>query len=98
MDIKTIDIRANKSKSHLPVKTRAYIFIENEDIISNLTNRKQRPYTSYRKEIMPKVLEALKLPVDTKIKWSQYAGCTSCPCSPGFIIEGSYSQEVYVKI
>ena len=69
MDIKKINIRDKKSKSHFPVKTRAYIFIQDESIVANLMNRKDRPYTAYRKEVMPKILEALELSSDTKIRW-----------------------------
>lgn len=98
MEIKKIDIREKNNQTHIQVKTRVYIFIKDENILANIENRKNRPYSTYRKEVMPKVLEALKLPVDTKIKWSQYAGCTSCPCSPGFIIEGDHSKEVFVSI
>ena len=66
-------------------KTRIYIWLEDESIMDNFINRHSRPYTMYRKQILPKVFKELGWPLDTKVKWSQYAGCT-CPCSPGFII------------
>ncbi len=32
---------------------------------------------------------------DLKIKWSRYAGCTMCPCSPGWIV---YSSKLFDKV
>ena len=77
-------------------KSRVYIFPKGENLVENLINRRTRPYTEYRKQVMPDVLEAMGLARDTKVKWSQYAGC-SCPCSPGFIVPG-WNQEVFVDV
>ena len=77
-------------------KSRVYIFPKGENLVENLINRRTRPYTEYRKQVMPDVLEAMGLPRDTKVKWSRYAGC-SCPCSPGFIVPG-YGKEVFVEV
>ena len=86
-----IDVRRSSGK-----RSRVYIFPKGESLIENLMNRKGRPYNEYRKQVMPDVLEAMGLPRDTKVKWSQYAGC-SCPCSPGFIVPG-WNQEVFVDV
>ena len=86
-----IDIREKWSG-----KNRVYIFPKGESLLENLMNRKGRPYNEYRKHVMPDVLEAMGLPRHTKVKWSQYAGC-SCPCSPGFIVPG-YGKEVFVDV
>ena len=77
--------------------TRIHVFLEGETIIQNLENRHQRPYTVYKKEILPSVLRQMGLPADTKARWSQKAGC-SCGCSPAFIIEGNYGKTVYVTV
>lgn len=74
-------------------RPRIYVFPKGETLIENLRNRKSRPYTSYKKEVLPKLLEMLEREHPNefsaingrKIVWSQYAGC-SCPCSPGFIV------------
>jgi len=42
-------------------------------------------------------LEAMGLPADTKVRWSQYAGC-SCPCSPGFVVDGHSRHDVHVTV
>ena len=79
--------------------SRVYIDVEDETILEHLENRRSRPYTLYKKHIMPKVLELLGLPEDTEVYWSQYAGC-SCPCSPGFVIKGgqSYNLDIWVTV
>lgn len=86
-----------KPKTMHTQKTRIYIFQQDETIIENLQKRTVRPYTTYKKEVIPSILKSLNLPEKTKVKWSQYAGC-SCPCSPGFIVEGDYSKDVFVTI
>lgn len=78
-------------------KARVYIFPKGENIYENLMNRRQRPQTQYRKEVIPSVLDEMGLPENTKVRWSQYAGC-SCPCSPGFIIDEVHGTEVFVTV
>lgn len=78
--------------------TRVFIEIAKETILENLVERHDRPHTQWRKEVLPKVFSQLNLPPDTKVRWSQYAGCT-CPCSPGFILNISLSrQDIHVVI
>jgi len=94
MIISKLTVNKSNEKFH---NSRIYIFIKNETIVENLNNRKQRPYTVYRKELIPSILNQLGLPADTKVRWSQYAGC-KCPCSPGFIISDSYNQNICVTV
>jgi len=86
------EIRKDASKA-----TRVYVWPKGETILENLENRRERPYTVYRKEVIPAVLAKLGLPSDTKVRWSQYAGC-SCPCSPGFIIDADRGKFVSVTV
>ena len=97
MHIVTMRVNTVKSKNMHTPKTRIYIFQKDETIIENLQKRTVRPYTSYKKEVIPEILKSLNLPAETKVKWSQKAGC-SCNCSPGFIVEGDYSKDVFVTI
>ena len=65
---------------------RIYIFPKGESILDNLfVGRHNRPYKMYREKILPTVFEELRWDAKTKVRWSQYAGCT-CPCSPGFVV------------
>ena len=78
-------------------KMRIYVHPEGETIMENIMNRKQRPHTFYRKEVLPKLFAQLQWPADTRVKWSQYAGC-SCPCSPGFIVDNVYGRNIWVDL
>lgn len=70
-------------------KTRIYIDVADESVWDNLLNRRSRPHLEYRK-LLPQILEELGLAADTKVRWSQHAGCSMCPCSPGFVIQTPY--------
>ena len=85
---------------------KIYIWTEGESLMNNLMNRKSRPFKFYRKMVLPEVFKQLGWPADTKVRWSQYAGCT-CPCSPGFRvhsnvrpvgIEGFFDIHVTISI
>lgn len=68
-------------------ETHIHISIEKESVLDNLMNRRQRPYTTWKKELIPLVakliFEETGLIMGSKISWNQKLGC-SCPCSPGF--------------
>lgn len=63
---------------------RMYVTTKDETIIENLENRRRRPYNVYKKLIAESDISmVLNL---QGLRWSQNAGCTMCPCSPGFIV------------
>lgn len=62
-----------------------HIWQRGETVFENLVNRRCRPYTTYRKEILPLLVKQYPMLAEFRISWSQRAGC-SCPCSPGFIV------------
>jgi hypothetical protein len=67
---------------------RVYVSIADENIMQNLANRTVRPNTLYKKLIKGPVLAALGVTAATHdLIWSQKAGCTMCPCSPGFVLK-----------
>lgn len=68
-------------------KPRIYVHPAGESIMENFANRRSRPSKLYRQLAVAPALKALGLPADTKVTWSQFAGCTMCPCSPGFIVQ-----------
>ena len=77
--------------------SRIYVWPEGETILDNLRNRRMRPYNAFRKKIIPNVLTHMGWPADTKVRWSQKAGCR-CGCSPGFIVDDFSRQSVHVTI
>lgn len=50
-----------------------------------------------KKDIIPDVLQKLNLPENTRVNWSQYAGC-ACGCSPAFLIHDGYALNYSVQI
>ena len=92
MQVTNVDVRDVRGGK----KTRVYVFPKGESLYENLMNRRTRPHTVYRKEVLPAVFRAMGLPENTRARWSRYAGC-SCPCSPGFVLETS-GAEVFVEV
>lgn len=68
-------------------ETHIHVGITNETVLANLMNRRQRPYTTWKKELIPLVAKLIfdetGLIMGSRINWNQRLGC-SCPCSPGF--------------
>lgn len=79
-------------------KSRVYVDPGKFDVIEDLTNRTRRPFNAWRAP----VTEALaRIGIEgVKLNWSQKAGC-SCPCSPGFILNGDAAPvggDFWVKL
>lgn len=67
-------------------KPRLYVDWKEWDVVEHLFNRTRRPYGVWRKMVRD-IVEANGLPFSTtEMRWSQKAGCSMCPCSPGFIL------------
>jgi hypothetical protein len=68
-------------------ESHIYVGIQSESVFDNLQNRKLRPYTIWKKELLPEVARIVEQQTEfnmrSKKSWNQYLGC-SCPCSPGF--------------
>ena len=88
------------------LKPKIYFFIEDETILENLENRRSRPHQEYKK-LIPEALTHLNLEnPGYKWKWDPKAGCSMCPCSPGFVPSNMSSipsniltgQSIYVTI
>lgn len=81
---------------------KLYIWPEGETILENLFNRHDRPSKIWKEELIPAVMEALKLQDQTIYEavkdeewgWRQKCGCT-CPCSPGFV--GKKGGQFYIS-
>jgi hypothetical protein len=73
------------------------VFVDfGEDVWTHLANRRSRDYNTLRPLVLEK-LKSMGIPV-TKLRWSRYAGCSMCPCSGGFIIEGENGKDYWAKI
>jgi hypothetical protein len=87
-------------------KMRCYISPAGETVLENLlVGRRNRPTDLYRAEVLPalKIAIAERLgcqPEQVKLNWSQHAGCSMCPCSPGYIVTAPVQKplDIYVKV
>lgn len=88
--------RGYYEKDERQIKTRLYIFPDNESVAENLiVGRWTRPYKQWRVELLPAILEHFGLDPAIKAKWNQHAGC-SCNCSPGFVLDKALGYDIYV--
>ena len=102
--------RTSNSHRELTAKTRVYVSHEGESVLEGFGNRAARPSTLYRKLVMPYVMLNLSEAgwegdvdpeegsTEAKFYWNKFAGCSSCPCSPGFVVEDHYGHDVWVTI
>jgi hypothetical protein len=87
-------------------KDKMYIWPQGESVLENLFNRHDRPTKIWKEEIIPAILEKIRIEhpsvyeyvKDEKWGWRQRCGC-SCPCSPGFVgtKDNCYSISATVK-
>jgi hypothetical protein len=68
----------------------------NESVWEHIENRRNRPYTLL-KPIIAAELRERHIQFD-KIRWNRYAGCSMCPCSGGFIIEGFRGHDIWMTV
>ena len=87
----------NQAYQRLCKPSHVYVWTKDETVLENLEQRHKRPYTIYKKEIMPDVLRQMGLPSYSKVRWSQKAGCP-CGCSPAFIVDGHNGADVHVTV
>ncbi len=86
--INKVSQRANNERRAR--KSVIYVHVTNQDFAKPGAElfsgwRRNNPFKDYREQVLPKAFPMLGLPADTKVRWSQKAGC-SCGCSPGFVI------------
>lgn len=103
LSIKSITLKPKSGASSKPNfyhRPRIYIGPDGETVMENLVKgRHTRPYTLYKKEVLPLLFRKLGLDASSiKAGWSQKAGC-SCPCSPGFIVKtGDIPFDIHVTV
>lgn len=96
LDIKILQRSGKEAYRRVRVKPRMYFFPKGESILEHLfQGRWTRPSREFKKQgLVAEALEKAGLPKDTKVRWSQHAGCR-CPCSPGFIVEGGLDMAPF---
>lgn len=99
--MKITKVETQPITDHKRLTPHLYVFPTGESIVENLMNRRERPYTEWKK-LVPEILKKAGFS-DKEIKgikpsWSQKCGC-GCGCSPGFRLNGSKTiRDVFVDI
>lgn len=78
-------------------KSRVYFDHEGESVLQGFGDRAARPHKLYR-TVLEQVARQLDLPADVTFRWSRKAGCSMCPCSPGFVVEGHWNHDIWVTV
>lgn len=105
LNIKSITLRPKTGSSSKPNasgyyhRPRIYVSPDGETVMENFVEgRHTRPYTLYKAEVLPQLFRLLGLN-SIKVGWSKKAGCTMCPCSPGFIVkDGNVPYDIWVTV
>jgi hypothetical protein len=105
LSIKSITLHPKTGSSSKPNaasfyhRPRIYVTPEGETVMENFREgRHTRPYNQYKQEVLPQLFRKLGLE-GVKVGWSKKAGCTMCPCSPGFIVkEGNVPFDIHVTV
>jgi len=83
-------------------KSRLSVYVQNESVLENFVNRRNRPVDEWRKILKERVLPRFGFPL-VGLRWNPYAYC-SCPCSPAFTlpgwfgVDGEVGRESYATI
>lgn len=102
MKVTMSTIRGRKAFSGRRLETKfgesiVFLSFKGETILDNLANRRTRPHTQL-KPLVAKELSKNGIKFE-KLAWSKNAGCTMCPCSPGFIIKnGDVGNDMWVEV
>lgn len=76
--------------------TRVFVSIEGETFLEDFGNRTSRPQAAWR-PFVEAALTSLGYEFGD-IRWSQNAGCSMCPCSPGFIVPGPHNTSIWITL
>ena len=72
---------------------RIYVHHDDETLEEHFTNRRFRPTAIYRKAALEAMRNAGFDMEGSDMHWSATAGCTMCPCSPGFVVETKFIRS-----
>ncbi len=78
-------------------KAILFVFPKSETGVEQFIYRATRPVKLFR-ELLPEIFKKLGLPADTKARWSNKAGCSMCPCSPGFVLSHFARHDFYASV
>lgn len=72
-------------------RPKVYFDVVDETVGEHLVNRHRRPGGAWR-ALLPAALGAVGIPAAISARWDIHAGCSMCPCSPGFRLGIDWSE------
>lgn len=93
---RTYPVRKYASKYDRPYADSVVYVDFGESVWEHIENRRNRPY-NVLKPIIGAALREQGIQFE-KIRWNRYAGCSMCPCSGGFIVEGYTGHDIWMKV
>ena len=93
----SVSISKSDNNDKKPDRSIIYIFINSPTVMKEIQEKKDKYQNVIRKEVLPTVFKKAKMPLNTRVIWSDKAGC-SCGCSPGFLITGYNGMDIFVKL
>jgi hypothetical protein len=79
--------RNNREYDKLP---RIYVSTESQEaetVADDMNNRTRRPHVIWRGAVKRMFADAGVEKYIVGLRWDQHAGCSMCPCSPGFVVQ-----------
>ncbi|MCA1800259.1 MAG: hypothetical protein LC650_03105 [Actinobacteria bacterium] len=96
MKVTKIDVRNNRENRR--GKTRVFVMALDRDALQEDQLTHRQAVARMKRAVIPKVLEQLGVTSEhVKAGFSQKAGC-ACGCSPGFVLDAHWGQEVFVDV
>lgn len=98
VSVAAVDVEAGTDGSYR--QSKVFFWPETFTLDEHLDGRFKRPYERLRMR-MRSVWRLADIPQEEwprtrEVKWSQKAGCSVCPCSPGFIVARRWGYDLHV--
>lgn len=74
----------NSARAEYYETTRVYVSPTKWTLMEQMESRRAKPSVTFKRLVEAELKEA---GYTGKVRYSRYAGCKMCPCSPGFVLE-----------
>jgi hypothetical protein len=85
----------NSARTEYQETTRVYVSPKNQTLGEQMATRRASPSATFKRLVQQELANA---GYTGKVRYSRYAGCKMCPCSPGFVLETNLDQDFPVDV
>lgn len=86
------------SRDAMSGKSVIYVEVASEAFWDSFANRTSRPFSLWKQPILKHFGKEFPEVDCSGMHWYAKAGCTMCPCSPGFILPNHRGVDYWVKL